>query len=108
MSDQDKQPCTSIVSVQLLSNKSKTRHVAETDDRRLVVLETTAASNDPNVICGPVTLPQVLEHCEMILAGSARHISHNSTPLMLAAALLSIEGELRRLKDLAEPQPTGT
>ncbi|MBG6158249.1 hypothetical protein IWQ52_004275 [Labrenzia sp. EL_159] len=95
--------CTQIASIPVAGHKSKTRHIAETDDGRLLVLETNYSDDKPRVMAGPFTVEQAIDHSEQILAGSARHITHKTTPLVLAAALLSLVAVLKKTHEPAQP-----
>ncbi len=97
--------CSQIATIPVLGQTSRIRHLAETDDQRLVVLETSYASKEPRVIQQPFTLEQALEHAENVLAGSARHITHQSTPLVLAGALLAMAAVLKKQHEPVEPAP---
>ena len=88
--------CSQICTVPLIGQSSRLRHVAETDDDRLVVLETGANIEVPKVTAGPITLGQALELAEHVLAGSPRHITHSRTPLVLAATLLAMAAQLTK------------
>ena len=95
--------CSQIATIPVYGQTSRIRHLAETDDQRLVVLETSYASAEPKVIQAPFTLEHALDHAEQILAGSARHITHQSTPLVLASALLAIAAVLRKSHEPVKP-----
>lgn len=95
--------CTQIATVSLQGRNTRQRHVAETDDQRLVVLETSAAHPEPAVVAGPFTLGQVLEHAELVLAGSPRHITHQQTPMLLAGALIALQAMLRKMEHPSGP-----
>ncbi|MBG6143595.1 hypothetical protein IWQ51_001718 [Labrenzia sp. EL_142] len=95
--------CTQIASIPVVGHKSKTRHIAETDDGRLLVLETNYSDDKPRIMAGPFTVDQAIDHSEQILAGSARHITHKTTPLVLAAALLSLVAVLKQTHEPAQP-----
>lgn len=97
--------CSQIATVQVLGQTSRVRHLAETEDQRLVVLETSYASKEPKVMQDPFTLDQALEHAEHVLAGSARHITHQSTPLVLASALIALAAVLKKHHEPVKPAP---
>lgn len=88
--------CSQIATVPVLGQKSRLRHLAETEDQRLVVIETNASSDEPKVLQQPFSLAEALDHAEHILAGSARHITHQSTPMVLAGALLAMAAVLSK------------
>lgn len=95
-SSQETTTCTQIASIPVVGHKSKTRHIAETDDGRLLVLETNYSEEKPRVMAGPFTVDQAIDHAEHILAGSPRHITHQTTPMVLSAALLSLVAVLKK------------
>lgn len=100
--------CTQIATLPLYGQASRQRHIAETDANEIVVLETGAGRDAPDVRAGPFTLPQALELAEQVLAGSPRHITHALTPMILGAALIAVEAAVRGLHPPAKPrQETG-
>lgn len=104
MSSDEKQrtTCTQIATVQLLGQKSKCRHVAETDDGRLLILESSYASEEPQLIGEPFTVASAINHAEHVLAGSAPHITHKMTPLVLASTLLAMAATINGLHEPAK------
>lgn len=93
--DRETISCSQIATIALHGQATRQRHVAETDDGRLVVLETGANREAPLVRVGPLSLADADALAQQVLAGSPRHISHKHTPMVLAAALLAIAATLR-------------
>ncbi|WP_029061739.1 hypothetical protein [Labrenzia sp. DG1229] len=102
--DRPRTSCTQIATVQLLGQKSKCRHVAETDDGRLVILESSYASDEPGLIGEPFTVASAIDHAERVLAGSAPHITHKMTPLVLASALLAMAATITGFHEPAKAE----
>lgn len=97
-------PVRQVASVLMHGAGGRVRHVAEVEaDQRLVVLDV-MPRGEPAVVAGPYTLTSAFELAEQIMAGSARHITHNKTPLVLAATLLALEATLTQVRrEMAPP-----
>lgn len=97
-------PVRQVASVPMMGAGGRVRHVAEVEaDQRLVVLDV-LPRGEPAVVAGPYTLTGAFQLAEQIMAGSARHITHNQTPLILAATLLALEATLTQVRrEMAPP-----